>query len=49
MGVYALLRFAFGYISARQPATLEIIGLFIAFSAAQGAFVAALPRLFPGG
>ncbi|MCR5880663.1 hypothetical protein [Phenylobacterium sp. J367] len=49
MGLYALARLARGYVRAAQPATFEAIGLFIAYSAGQGAFAAALPRLFPGG
>ncbi|MCR5875323.1 hypothetical protein LRS10_14705 [Phenylobacterium sp. J426] len=48
MGLYALARLARGYVRAGQPATFEVIGLFIAYGAAQGAFAAALPRLFPG-
>ena len=48
MGFYALLRLAWRYVRASQPATFEVIGLFIAYAAGQGAFIAALPRLFPG-
>jgi len=48
MGLYALLRLAWGYVRPGQPATFEVIGLFLAYAAGQGAFAAALPRLFPG-
>ncbi len=49
MSLYVVLRLAFGYVQASQPAAFEVIGLFLAFSAGQGAFAALLPRLFPGG
>lgn len=49
MGGYVLFRLAFGYVRAAQPTTFQVIGLFLAYAAAQGAFAAALPRLFPGG
>jgi len=49
MGLYALLRWLAGHLSAGRLATFEVIGLFVAYSAAQGAITAALPRLFPGG
>jgi cytochrome c oxidase subunit I+III len=48
MGLYVVLRLAFRYVLPRQPATFEVVALFLVFSAGQGAFVAALPRLFPG-
>ena len=48
MGGYALLRRMFGLIDPARPATCELIGLFLAFTAGQGAFVLLLTRLFPG-
>ena len=49
MALYIVLRLAWRYVRASQPATFELVGLFVAYSAGQGAFAAALPRLFPGG
>jgi cytochrome c oxidase subunit I+III len=48
MGVYAVLRWAFGHVEARRPATFELIALFIVYSAGQGLFATLLTRLFPG-
>ena len=48
MGLYALLRRAFGYLAPERPATVQLIGLFIAYSAAQSAAAALVVRLFPG-
>jgi cytochrome c oxidase subunit I+III len=49
MTLYALARAAAGLWTPSRPATAEIIALFIAFTAAQGALPALLTRLFPGG
>jgi cytochrome c oxidase subunit I+III len=49
MALYVVLRLTWRYVRASQPATFEVVGLFVAYSAGQGAFTAALPRLFPGG
>jgi cytochrome c oxidase subunit I+III len=49
MGVYVLLRLAFGHVSPTRPATFELVGLFLGYAAGQGVFAAALTRLFPGG
>ena len=49
MALYIVLRLAWRYVLAGQPATFEAVGLFVAYSAGQGAFVTALPRLLPGG
>ena len=48
MTLYVLLRWLFGRITSDRPATLELIGLFIAYSAGQGLFGILLTRLFPG-
>ena len=48
MILYVLLRWLFGRITPDRPATLELIGLFIAYSAGQGLFGILLTRLFPG-
>jgi cytochrome c oxidase subunit I+III len=48
MALYVLLRWLFGRISATRPATLELIGLFVAYSAGQSLFGLLLTRLFPG-
>ena len=48
MAAYAPLRLAFGYVVRERPATFELIGLFAAYTAAQGALPALLTRLFPG-
>jgi cytochrome c oxidase subunit I+III len=49
MAVFALMRWIFGLLSARRPATYQLIALFIGFSAAQGTAAALLTHLFPGG
>jgi cytochrome c oxidase subunit I+III len=49
MALYVTLRLAWRYVRSDQPATFELVGLFVVFSAGQGAFAATLPRLFPGG
>jgi cytochrome c oxidase subunit I+III len=49
MGLYAVMRWLFGLLSADRPSTYDLIALFLTFTAAQGAFVALLPRVFPGG
>ncbi|MBW0149977.1 MAG: hypothetical protein KXJ53_02095 [Phenylobacterium sp.] len=49
MGVYAVLRWLAGHVKPDRPSTFDLIGLFIGYSAGQGAFAALLIRLFPGG
>jgi len=49
MGLYAVLRWLTGHAVAERPSTWDVIALFLVYSAGQGAFVALLPRLFPGG
>jgi cytochrome c oxidase subunit I+III len=49
MGLYALARWAAGHVSATRTASFDLIALFIAYTAGQGAFSALLTRLFPGG
>ena len=48
MGLYVLGRWAFGHLKDHRPSTIDLIGLFIAFTAAQGTATALLVRLFPG-
>jgi cytochrome c oxidase subunit I+III len=48
MCLYVLLRRIFGRIASSRPATLEIIGLFIAYAAGQSLVGLCLTRLFPG-
>jgi cytochrome c oxidase subunit I+III len=49
MGAYAFLRWLAGHVAADRTSTFDLIALFIAYSAGQGAVSALLPRLFPGG
>ncbi|MET4682703.1 cbb3-type cytochrome c oxidase subunit I [Brevundimonas faecalis] len=49
MGGYILLRRMFGRLAAERPSTVDLIGLFLAYTAAQGAAVIILIRLFPEG
>jgi cytochrome c oxidase subunit I+III len=49
MGLYAVLRWLAGHAVADRPSTWDVIAVFLVYSAGQGAFVALLPRLFPGG
>jgi cytochrome c oxidase subunit I+III len=49
MGVYAALRWLAGHVKPDRPSTFDLIALFIAYSAGQGALSALLVRLFPGG
>jgi cytochrome c oxidase subunit I+III len=49
MGLYAVLRWMAGHAVAERPSTWDMIAIFLVYSAGQGAFVALLPRLFPGG
>ncbi|MGR6534268.1 cbb3-type cytochrome c oxidase subunit I, partial [Brevundimonas sp. RM1] len=49
MGLYILLRRTFGRLSADRPSTVDLIGLFLAYTAGQAAMVVLLIRLFPGG
>ena len=48
MGPFAALRWMFGHLSPKRPATFELIALFLAFTALQGAGTTLLVRLFPG-
>ncbi|MCX7074489.1 MAG: hypothetical protein NTZ70_06720, partial [Methylococcales bacterium] len=48
MSLYVLLRWLFGRIASSRPATLEVIGLFVVYSAGQGLVGLLLTRLFPG-
>ncbi len=48
MALYSVLRLLFGHVEARRPSTFQLIALFVAYSAGQGAFSAALTALFPG-
>jgi len=48
MALYAGLRWAAGHVEAQRPSTFELIALFLAYSAGQGAFSTLLTRLFPG-
>ena len=49
MGFYVMLRRLFGRLAAERPATVDLISLFLAFTAAQAIGVILLVRLFPGG
>jgi cytochrome c oxidase subunit I+III len=48
MGVFVLARSIAGLVSARLPASLEVICLFLIYTAIQTAVGAAVVRLFPG-
>lgn len=48
MGPFVLLRWLCGLVSSRYPATFEVVALFVAFTAVQGATTTLLIRLFPG-
>jgi cytochrome c oxidase subunit I+III len=48
MGLYVVLRQVFGRLAAERPSTVDVIGLFLAFTAAQSIGVILLVRLFPG-
>lgn len=48
MGPFVLLRWLCGLVSSRYPATFEVVALFVAFTAVQGAATTLLIRLFPG-
>ncbi len=47
MAVYALVRFAAGLLVRERPMTIESIGLFLAYTAAQGAIGLLITRGFP--
>jgi cytochrome c oxidase subunit I+III len=49
MGLYALLRWLTGNLSAKRPSSFDLIALFVIYSAVQGAGGVVLTRLFPGG
>jgi len=48
MGLYAVLRWLAGHAVAARPSTWDVIAVFLVYSAGQGAYIALLPRLFPG-
>ena len=48
MGLYVLLRRLFGRLASERPSTVDLISLFLAFTAAQSIGVMLLVRLFPG-
>jgi cytochrome c oxidase subunit I+III len=48
MGLFALLRRAFGYLAPDRNTSLQLIGLFLVYTALQGGAAALLTRLFPG-
>ncbi len=48
MALYAGLRWVAGHVEAPRHSTFELIALFLAYSAGQGAFSTLLTRLFPG-
>jgi len=49
MGLYVVLRRLFGRLASERPSTVDLISLFLAFTAAQSIGVILLVRLFPGG
>ena len=46
MALYVVLRSLFGYVGPDHPATVQLVGLFHAYVAAQGLVTLAMPRLF---
>ncbi|MNS07053.1 hypothetical protein D3C86_664540 [compost metagenome] len=48
MGLYIVLRRLFGRLAAERPSTVDLISLFLVFTAAQSIGVILLVRLFPG-
>lgn len=46
MAGYVALRWAFGYVAAGRPATVQLVGLFIGYVCLQGLIVVGLPRVF---
>lgn len=48
MGLFLLLRWMAGLVRADCPSTVDLIALFVAYTAGQGAFAGLLLRLFPG-
>jgi cytochrome c oxidase subunit I+III len=49
MVAYVGLRWLFGYIAADRPVTVQLVALFLAYTAGQGMVSVLLTRLFPGG
>ncbi|MNL38897.1 hypothetical protein D3C87_1611420 [compost metagenome] len=49
MGLYVVLRRLFGRLVPERPSTVDLISLFLAFTAAQAIGVILLVCLFPGG
>ncbi|PVM83435.1 cbb3-type cytochrome c oxidase subunit I [Caulobacter endophyticus] len=49
MGLYVLLRRLYGYVGPDRPATIELVGLFLGYTAAQALVGLCVTRLFPGG
>lgn len=48
MALYILLRRLFGHVTPERPSTVDLISLFLVFTAAQAAGAMMLVRLFPG-
>lgn len=48
MGVFVLLRWLAGKVSAQRPSTFDLVGLFLVYCSGQSAAAALLVRLFPG-
>jgi len=48
MALYILLRRLFGHVTPERPSTVDLISLFLVFTAAQVAGAVLLVRLFPG-
>ena len=48
MGLYILLRRLFGRLAAERPSTVDMIGLFVAYTSVQAVLSILLIRLFPG-
>ncbi|PVM70972.1 cytochrome ubiquinol oxidase subunit I, partial [Caulobacter radicis] len=49
MALYVLLRRLYGYVGPDRPATIELVGLFLAYTAGQGLVGLYVTRLFPAG
>lgn len=45
MALYVVLRWLFGYVGPDRPATMQLVGLFLDYVAAQGLVLLCLPRL----
>ncbi|MEH0199261.1 cbb3-type cytochrome c oxidase subunit I, partial [Caulobacter sp. CCNWLY153] len=49
MALYVLMRRLYGYVGPDRPATIELVGLFLAYTAGQGLVGLGVTRLFPAG